>query len=61
MLLCIKWFDSEKEGKITRQRNTESGMEKSVIDVVIVSYDIIEHIEEINVEDQCSHKKYQNE
>ena len=37
---------------ITRQRCTENGVEKSVIDFVVVSSDLIKHIEYMHIDEE---------
>ena len=51
------------QGLITRERSTINGIEQSVIDFVIVSCDLVKHIEYIYVDEKtnpCSNKESQN-
>ena len=54
-LCVVNGMKEKRKGLITRQRNTETGNEKSIIDFVIVSNDLMEHIDEIHVDDERTH------
>ena len=54
--LCVVNGTVEKrEGLITREKRTTLGLKQSVIDFVIVSSDLIEHIESIHVDEKRIH------
>ena len=44
-----------RKGIITREKKTVTGVKKSVIDFVIVSNDLVKHIEHIHIDDERLH------
>ena len=50
-LVVVNGLQDKCVGVITRQRCTESGIEKSVIDFVVVSSDLVKHIDYMHVDD----------
>jgi hypothetical protein len=59
--LCVANGETEKRnGVITRVRNTISGSEKSVIDVVLLSSDLSEHLVNIHVDEERVHTLTKN-
>ena len=46
---------AKSEGLITRKRETEDGIEESVIDFVIVSADLVENINKLKVDEERLH------
>ena len=54
--LCVaNGLPGKREGLITRQKETVIGIKKSVIDFVIISRDLLEHMEKILIDDQRKH------
>ena len=51
-LIVVNGIQGKCTGLITRERTTVQGVEKSVIDFVIVSRDIEKHIEYMHIDDQ---------
>ena len=45
----------KRKGTITRQKHTVNGMEQSIIDFVLISSDLIKHIEYIHVDEKRVH------
>ena len=43
------------KGNITRQRTTKKKVEKSVIDIVLVSSDLIDHLESLEIDEDRRH------
>ena len=54
-LIVANGLKDKREGVITRQRSTENGVEKSVIDLVLCSNNLAEHIESIHTDDERKH------
>ena len=51
--LCVaNGLTEKRKGSITRQKNTVLGVQKSIIDFVIASSDLIEHIIEIHIDEE---------
>ena len=50
----------KQKGLITRKKSTMQGERKSIIDFVIVSSDLIKHIEEIHIDDERQHDLTKN-
>ena len=59
-LCVVNCLKGRSDGLITREINTVNGIEKSVIDFVIVSRDIIKHIEHIHIDDKRANVLTQN-
>ena len=54
--LCVaNGLTDKRKGVITRQKHTVNGVHKSVIDFVIVSGDLVNHIEHIHIDDERIH------
>ena len=51
-LCVVNGLTGKQKGVITRERHTVSGVERSVIDLVIMSSDMIKHIENIHVDEE---------
>ena len=51
-LYVVNGLKDKSEGLITREMNTINGIERSVIDVVIVSSDLVKHIKQIHKDDR---------
>ena len=54
-LCVVNGLEEKRKGLITRQRTTVDGIKKSIIDFVIVSSDMIKHIEQIHIDDERVH------
>ena len=54
-LVVVNGIKDRCTGLITRERITINGAEKSVIDFVIASHDIIKHLDYIHIDDQRVH------
>ena len=54
-LVVLNGLRNKVKGVITREKTTVNGVEKSVIDFVIVSSDMVKHIERIHVDDERKH------
>ena len=50
--MCNKWFAWKRKGIITREKHTVNSVEQSIIDFVLISSDLIKHIEYIHVDDK---------
>ena len=54
--LCVaNGLQEKREGLITREKDTVNGLKKSVIDFVIISSDLLEHMDKIHIDDQRLH------
>ena len=51
-LCVVNGLTGKQKGVITRERHTVSGVERSVIDLVIMSSDMTKHIENIHVDEE---------
>jgi hypothetical protein len=51
-LCVVNGLTEKRKGSITRQKNTVLGVQKSIIDFVIASSDLIEHIIEIHIDEE---------
>ena len=47
-LQVCKWL-------ITRERSTVDSIEKSIIDFVIISHDLVEHVKSMMIDDDCKY------
>ena len=54
-LIVLYGLKEKSTGVITRQRNTEDGVELSVIDFVITSSDLIKHVMSVHIDDVREH------
>ena len=54
-LIVANSLQDKCTGLITREKTTVNGIEKSVIDFVIVSNDLVKHIEKIHIDDERKH------
>ena len=54
-MIVVNGLIQKQVGLITRQRTTKDGTEQSVIDFVIMSSDLIEHLEYVHVDDKWVH------
>ena len=53
---CVAYgIVDKRKGLITREKNTTLGLKRSVIDFVIISRDLIEHMEHIHIDDERLH------
>ena len=52
VLCVVNGLEDRRNGIITREKHTVLGVEKSVIDFVITSSDLIEHIQEIHIDEE---------
>ena len=54
--LCVaNGLVNKRKGLVTREKNTTLGLKRSVIDFVIISRDLIEHMEHIHIDDERLH------
>ena len=51
-LVVVNGLKDKRKGVITRQKTTENGIEKSVIDMVLTSSKLAEHIEAIHIDEE---------
>ena len=51
----VNGLQDKRTGLITREKKTVTGVKKSVIDFVIVSNDLVKHIEYIHIDDERLH------
>ena len=51
-LYVVNGLKDKSEGLITREMNTINGIERSVIDFVIVNSDLVKHINQIHIDDR---------
>ena len=51
-LTVVNGLQGKCEGLITRERNTVNGVEKSIIDFVIVSQDLVKYVGKMNIDDK---------
>ena len=51
----VNGLGNKRKGIITREKNAVTGVKKSVIDFVIVSNDLVKHIEHIHIDDERLH------
>ena len=54
-MCVINGLTAKRKGLITRERQTIRGIERSVIDFVITSNDLVEHIKSIHIDDERVH------
>jgi exonuclease III len=54
-LIVLNGLQEKRVGLITRERHTLTGIEKSVIDFVIMSSDLIKHVESIHIDEEREH------
>ena len=54
-LCVVNGLEDKRKGIITREKKTVTGVKKSVIDFVIVSNDLVKHIEQIHIDDERIH------
>ena len=51
-ICVVNGLKEKRQGLITREKHTVNGSEKSIIDFVLTSRDLIEHIEYIHIDDR---------
>ena len=54
-MIVVNSLKDKCKGVITREKTTCNGIERSVIDFVIVSSDLLKHIERIHIDDERKH------
>ena len=54
-MVVVNGLDQKRVGIITRQRTTKDGVEKSVINFVIMSSDLIKHVDYVHIDDKRVH------
>ena len=54
-LVVVNGLLEKRKGTITREKNTVNGTEKSIIDLVLISSDLLNHIEHVHVDDERVH------
>ena len=54
-LCVVNGVKDKRKGIITREKHTVLGVEKSVIDLVIISSDLVEHMTQIHIDEERFH------